>query len=208
MTRKTSAVRFMTKWDRRAAGYDARTAGVERRLLADGRKWVCERARGVTLELAVGTGLNLPHYAEDVELTGIEWSPQMVEVARERARSLGRRIDLHVADAARLPFASASFDTVLSTFAMCCIPDERGALAEAARVLRPGGRLLLADHVVSTSWPLRFLQHAADLITVPTQGEHFARRPIRHLAEVGLTVVESKRTNRGIIERVHARKAM
>ncbi|WP_075739338.1 MULTISPECIES: class I SAM-dependent methyltransferase [Actinoalloteichus] len=196
----------MACWDGLAAGYDRRSATVEQKYLGDSRPWVCGRALGATLEIAVGTGLNFPHYPAEVELTGIEWSPAMLDIARRRAESAGRRTDLRVADATRLPFPPDSFDTVVSTFAMCCIPDHRLALAEAVRVLRPGGRLLLADHVAASAWPLRLLQHLVELVSIPTQGEHYTRRPVRDLGALGLTVVETRRTTFGAIERVHAHK--
>lgn len=65
-----------------------------------------------------------------MRLTGIDASPGMLALARERSAALGREIDLWEADAEALPFADASFDTVMGTFALCAIPDERRALAE------------------------------------------------------------------------------
>ncbi|MGC1209542.1 MAG: SAM-dependent methyltransferase, partial [Ornithinimicrobium sp.] len=72
------------------------------------------------------------------------------------------------------------------------------------RVLRPDGRLLLADHVASSVWPIRALQHAADLISVPLHGEHFARRPLDILRDSGVTIVETERHRAGVIEHIHA----
>jgi ubiquinone/menaquinone biosynthesis C-methylase UbiE len=117
-------------------------------------------------------------------------------------------VTLHQGDAAALPFPAESFDTVVSTFALCCIPNERAALVEALRVLRPGGRLLLADHVGASFWPLRALQHAVDLVSVPLQGEHYTRRPATTLRGLGVTVEESERLRMGAIERVHVRKPL
>ncbi len=91
-------------------------------LLGDSRSWVCGQARGDTLEVAVGTGLNLPFYPAGVELTGIDFSPAMLGVAQTRARQLGRTVDLRQADAHALPFPDALFDTVVCTFALCAIP--------------------------------------------------------------------------------------
>ena len=195
-----------TYWDRQAATYDVRTSRVERRFLADSRRWVCGRARGLTLELAVGTGANLPHYPDGVELTGVDRSAAMLAQARARADRTGRPVTLQQADAAALPYPSDTFTSVTCTFSMCCIDDERAALAEALRVLRPGGRLLLADHVASSVWPLLALQHLVDLVSVPRQGEHYTRRPLTTLRALGVTVVESERLTWGAIERVHARK--
>jgi ubiquinone/menaquinone biosynthesis C-methylase UbiE len=204
MTRSTEAL--VGYWDKQAPTYDTRMSGVERRFLADSRRWVCDRARGATLEIAVGTGANLPYYASDVALTGVDWSEAMLGAAAGRASRANRDITLRRADATALPFPSESFDTVLSTFALCCIPDVPAALAEALRVLRPGGDLLLADHVAATFWPLRALQHIVDLVSVPLQGEHYARRPLTILRTLDVDVAETERLTMGAIERVHARR--
>jgi ubiquinone/menaquinone biosynthesis C-methylase UbiE len=181
-------------------------ATAERRFFADSRHWVCSRACGATLEIAIGTGANLAHYPEEVELTGIDWSPAMLQVAHRQADRVHRAVTLRQADATALPFPAESFDTVVSTFALCCIPDERAALVEALRVLRPGGRLLMADHIAASFWPLRALQHAVDLVSVPLQGEHYTRRPVTTLRALGINLEASERLTMGAIERVHARK--
>ncbi len=205
MTRSTRAL--VGYWDKQAPTYDTKMTGVERRLFPGSRHWVCSRARGETLELSIGTGANLAHYPDEVSLTGIDWSRAMLEHARRQAERLPRTVALHQGNAAALPFTTESFDTVVCTFALCCIPDDRGALAEGLRVLRPGGRLLLADHIVASFWPLRAVQHIADLVSVPLHGEHFARRPLATLRELDVTIEESERLKLGAIEHVHARKA-
>ena len=199
--------RFRQHWNEQAGRFDAMIAPLDRRVLGASRDWVCSRVDGEVLELAVGTGLNFPHYPPGTRVTGVEWSPAMAVVARRRARETGVDADIQVADAAALPFADASFDTVLCTFSFCCIPDDDGAQAEAARVLRPGGRLLLADHVVSTVAPLRWLQRLVERFTVPREGEHWTRRPALKLPGHGSRLVESDRRTFGAIERVHAIKA-
>jgi len=204
VTRSTRAL--VGFWDKQAPSYDTKMTGVERRLFPDSRRWVCSRARGETLEVAIGTGANLTHYPDDVILTGIDWSPAMLDLARRQAERLPRTVALHQGDAAALSFPAESFDTVVFTFALCCIPDDRGALNEALRVLRPGGRLILADHIVSSFWPLRALQHTADLVSVPLHGEHFTRRPLATVRELGARIEETDRLKLGAIEHVHARK--
>jgi ubiquinone/menaquinone biosynthesis C-methylase UbiE len=130
----------------------------------------------------------------------------MLYATRRQADRVHRAITLRQADATALPFPAETFDTVVSTFALCCIPNERAALVEALRVLRPGGRLLLADHVAASFWPLRALQRAVDLVSVPLQGEHYTRRPVTALRGLGVTIEENERLTMGAIERVHARK--
>ncbi len=194
-------VRF---WDRQAPTYDQKMSGVERRMFPQSRQWVCSRAQGATLEVAIGTGANLVHYPGDVELTGIDWSSAMLDLTRRRASDVDRGIGLHQGDAAALPFPDDTFDSVVSTFALCCIPQDQAAISEALRVLRPGGRLLLADHIASSVWPIRALQHAADLVSVPLHGEHFTRRPLDMLHDLGVPVVETERHRAGVIEHIHA----
>ena len=199
--------RLIDHWDDEAARYEEKIASVERRYLADSRRWVCQRAAGSTLELAVGTGLNFPYYPVTVRLTGVDWSPQMVQAAERCAGRILRPIALTRADAMALPFADGRFDTVVCTFALCCIPDDRAALSEAIRVLRPGGSLLLADHIVASNPALRALEHLVELVSIPLQGEHYTRRPLTIVRDLGLTIVDTERLTHGAIERVHARKA-
>lgn len=193
-------------WDRHAEDYDRSMSWAERRLFEDTRPWIAGRARGRTLEVAVGTGLNLGHYPEDVVITGVELSPRMLDRARRRAASLGVEADLRLGDAQRLEFDDESFDTVACTFALCCVPDEARAVEEMARVLRPGGLLLLADHVESSSMWLRALQRMFEIGSVPFAGEHFRRRPLRHVEAAGLSIEDRDRFKGGVIERLAARK--
>jgi ubiquinone/menaquinone biosynthesis C-methylase UbiE len=178
----------------------------DRRFFGDTREWVCSRASGSVLEVAIGTGLNLPLYPAHVRLTGVEFSPAMLEVARRRAVDLGRAVDLRLGDAQALDLPADSYDCVVCTFALCAIPDHRQALAEMARVLRPGGRLLLADHVEASAWPVRAIQWAVELVTVPMADEHWRRRPLRDVLALGFEVEEVERFRLGIVERLAARK--
>lgn len=181
-------------------------ARFDRYLAGDSRQWICSRARGSVLEVAVGTGLNLPLYPAGIRLTGIEWSPGMLELAQQRRAELGVEAELREGDARSLQFPDGQFDTVVCTFSLCAIPDHEQAIAEMHRVLSPDGVLLLADHVVSTAWPVRVVQRAAEVVTVPMGGEHFRRRPSQHLRAAGFEVTESERFKLGLIERLAARK--
>ncbi len=139
-------------------------------------------------------------------MTGIEYSPAMLAIARQRAAALGRDIDLRDGDAHHLDFPDASFDTVVCTYSLCAIPDEQRAVAEMIRVLRPGGTLLLADHVASTARPVRAAQRLLELVTVPHGGEHYLRRPLHTLQAAGLAIDAHDRFKLGIVERLAARK--
>ncbi|MFJ8579948.1 class I SAM-dependent methyltransferase [Micromonospora sp. NPDC093277] len=194
-------------WETVAPRYDRGIEFWERVQFGGGREWVCSRATGDVLEVAVGTGRNFPFYpARARHITGIELSPAMLDIARKRAADLGQEVDLRVADAQALPFADASFDTVVCTLSLCAIPDHRAAVTEMARVLRPGGRLLLLDHIGSNWWPVWAGQRLVELMTIRAAGEHMTRRPRSLLAAAGLEVVESERLKAGTVERVYARR--
>ena len=165
-------------YDKTASRYDRQIALFERILFGDGRRWVCSQAEGDVLEIAVGTGRNLRHYPPGVHLTGIELSPEMLAIARRQAESLGREADLRVGDAQALEFSDETFDTVLFGLCLCSIPDDRRAVAEGVRVLKPGGRMLLLEHVRSPTWIVRAGQR-------PQERLYRSRGSLRHRASPG-----------------------
>jgi ubiquinone/menaquinone biosynthesis C-methylase UbiE len=193
-------------WQRQAPRYDRQMRFWERVLFGDAREWACRQAHGDVLEVAVGTGRNLAFYPPDTRLTGIDLSPAMLEIARTRARELGRTVELAEGDAHALAFRDASFDTVVCTFSLCNIPDERRAIGEMRRVLRPGGLLILADHVASTSPAWLAVQRVFEKLTFWLVGDHQTRRPLPIVAGAGLTIEHQDRSKKGIVERLTARK--
>jgi ubiquinone/menaquinone biosynthesis C-methylase UbiE len=133
-----------------AAIYDRINRPAEAAGLSAERQRLLAQASGKTLEIGAGTGLNLAHYPEAVtQLVLVEPDPYMARRLRRRIAALRPDADLLDATAAQLPFADTSFDTVVVTFVLCSVPDPDAALAEIARVMRPGGRLLFAEHVRS-----------------------------------------------------------
>jgi ubiquinone/menaquinone biosynthesis C-methylase UbiE len=208
MTSAAHRARWQRYWDRHAPGYDRQMAFLDRRLFRDTREWVCSQTTGSVLEVAVGTGLNLERYPADVRVTGIEFSSAMLAIARRRAAEIGRPVTLRTGNAEALAFPDEAFDTVVCTFSLCSIPDHRRAVTEMARVLRPGGLLLLADHVVSTQWAVRALQAAMESVTVPWGGEHFRRRPLELVTAAGLSLEKHDRFAAGVVERLAARKPL
>lgn len=203
-TDETERVRRI--WEKEAPRYDRGIRLAERLLFGDGRAWICSRASGDVLEVGVGTGRNLPFYPDGVRLMGIDLSPAMLAIARERARRLGPAADLREGDAQALSFPDQSFDSVVCTLALCSIPDDRRAIAEMKRVLRPGGRLLLLEHVAGSSPVVRALQWALERLSLRFQGDYLLRRPVRHLQAEGFAIEVDQRSKWGIVERLVARK--
>lgn len=193
-------------YDEIAGTYDRFIGIPEKLLFGGGREWVCAQALGDVLEIAVGTGRNFPYYPADVRLTGVDVSPAMLDVARRRAGELAHGVDLRVGDAQALDLPDARFDTVVATLALCSIPDDRRAVAEARRVLRPGGRFLLLEHVRSPLPTVRMIQRALDPVFVRFAADHLLREPLDQLAAEGFVVDRVERSKWGIVERVAARK--
>jgi ubiquinone/menaquinone biosynthesis C-methylase UbiE len=136
-----------------AALYDRLLSGTERAGLQDMRAELLAGARGRTLELGAGTGLNLAHYTDAVtELVLTEPDPHMARRLRKRLEEeppAPGRVEVIEAQAERLPFEDQSFNTVVSTLVLCSVESPGGAAAEIARVLKPDGRLLYLEHVRS-----------------------------------------------------------
>lgn len=156
-----------------ASLYDRMLDASEVAGLRETRAELLAGASGRTLELGAGTGLNLDHYPADVELTLTEPFGPMARHLRERLAASGRSATVLEADAEELPVPDDSQDTVVATLVLCTIPEPERALAEVARVLRPGGRLLFCEHVRSDDpatarWqdrlnrPWRFIGHGCN----------------------------------------------
>jgi phosphatidylethanolamine/phosphatidyl-N-methylethanolamine N-methyltransferase len=112
------------------------------------------------LEVGVGTGLSLPHFRRDSEVTGIDVSPEMLKKARDRVdgKSLHHVRALHVMDAERLDFEDNSFDSVLALYVASVVSDPARLGAEMRRVCIPGGTIVLVNHFTSEGWVLRWME--------------------------------------------------
>lgn len=131
-----------------SALYDRLLSGAEDAGLREQRRQLLAGASGRVLEIGAGTGANLGLYPDAVtELVLVEPDPHMAAQLRPRLGVGEEAVALVAAPAERLPFEAAGFDTVVSTLVLCTVPDPVAALAEVARVLRPGGRLLMLEHV-------------------------------------------------------------
>jgi len=203
---ETPAAKQKRVWDKTAPGYDKQIAFFEKIWFSGARQWLGQRAHSRVLEVAIGTGRNLPHYQTDVSITGVELSPAMLAIARKRAADLGLTADLREGDAEHLPFGDASFDTVVCALSLCTIPNPAAAIAEMHRVLVPGGTLLLVDHIGSSWPPIRAVQWLMEQITKRAAGEYFTRRQLPLVQAAGFRVDEAERLKAGSIERIRARK--
>lgn len=130
-----------------SAFYDTLLKGTEEAGLRDRRREVLAAARGRTIDIGAGTGANLGLFPEGAEVVMAEPDPHMTKRLREKIATSGAEVELIEAGAESLPFEDESFDTAVFTLVLCTVPDPRAALAEAARILKPGGQMLFLEHV-------------------------------------------------------------
>lgn len=134
------------------AVYDRAFKATEEAGLRQMRAELLAGASGRVLELGAGTGANLELYPDSVErLVLAEPDPHMTKRLRAKLGGSNRAAEVVEAPAERLPFDDDSFDTAVVTLVLCTVPNPQAALAEVARVLEPGGRLLFIEHVRAKS---------------------------------------------------------
>ncbi|HEY7256710.1 MAG TPA: class I SAM-dependent methyltransferase [Solirubrobacterales bacterium] len=173
-----------------SACYDRLTRGTEEAGLREMRRETLAAASGRTIDVGSGTGANIGLYPEAVtELVFAEPDPHMIKRLRPRVREAGLDAEVVQAPAERLPFADSTFDTAVYTLVLCTVPDQDAALAETARILKPGGRLLFVEHVRSADAGLARWQ---DRLHGPwklfADGCHCNRDTLAAIADAGFTV--------------------
>jgi SAM-dependent methyltransferase len=166
------------------------------------RRWLVEGARGRTLDLGCGTGRNLPLYGPGVRVVGVD--PAWPVLGRARRRAPG--VPLVRARAEALPFRSGVFDTVVSGLVFCSVPDPARGLSEVRRVLRPGGRLRMLEHVRSTRpWRGRVQDAIQPCWTWVMGGCRPNRETERTVEAAGFVIEADGRRARGDMRRFAAR---
>ncbi|UFS97085.1 class I SAM-dependent methyltransferase [Nocardia huaxiensis] len=195
-------------FDRLAEGYDRQINWSERVLLGHAREWAVAQTSGAVLEIGVGTGLNLPLYGPAAtSVIAIDLSEKMLRIARDRVPAADGRIMLRRGDVQQLDVPDGSVDTAISTYTFCTIPDPRAAAREVFRVLRPGGRFILAEHGPVRNRAVAAAMRLLEPMMVRLAADHLTREPVPYLTGAGFVIESLVRTGRGgITFRVMARK--
>ena len=169
------------------------------------RKKLLSKATGKILEVACGTGQNFPLFAANNEITAVDLSPKMLELARRNAIEHGLSVNLAVMDAEQLEFPDGIFDTVVSTLSTCTFPNPIKTLQEMKRVCQADGLILLLEHGHSSvPWLARFqdrheYQHYQD-----HAGCRWNQDPLDLLQSAGIKVLKSKRNILGMFHSIEA----
>ena len=197
---------LIRKWNRASRRYDW-TTGAEHRRLAPYKRRLFRRASGRVLLVGAGTGRDFELLPPDCEVTAIDISPAMVELARPRVEKSPSPLCLSVMDVERLELPDESIDTVLAVCVFCSVVRPGAGLLEVRRVLRPGGRLLMLEHVRSRVGPIAVMQ---DLMTVITRryGPDMNRDTVQTVARCGFRVLREENLYLDIIKSIDAAPAV
>jgi ubiquinone/menaquinone biosynthesis C-methylase UbiE len=154
------------------------------RALLPYRRRVIGAADGRVLEIGMGSGMNLPFYPSSVrEVIGLEPSARLSAMAEQAPRGSSTNVTLVPGSAEAMPFETTSFDTVVTTWTLCSIPDAGKALAEVRRVLKPGGQLLFVEHGQAPDARVRKWQDRLTPVWKRIGGGCHLNRPIQTLIE-------------------------
>lgn len=183
---------------------------VERRVFGPWRARIWSLVRGQrVLEVGAGTGPNMPYYPRGVQVTAVDVSASRIERARQRAQRLGVQADLRVMDVQKLDFPAATFDTAVATLVFCSVPDPVQGLRELGRVVKPGGQILLLDHVRIDKPVVGRLMDWLNPLTVRLSGENFNRRTVENVRRAALEIGQVRNlAPAGLVKLIVARPPM
>ena len=196
-----------SRYDRIAPFFDSFESIMERLVLGSLRKLIWQKVSGKNiLEAGVGTGKNFPYYPENCTITAIDFSSGMLARAEQKKRQQKVSVDLQIQDVQALGFPDNSFDTVLATFLFCSVPSPIKGLKELQRVCKPGGQILLLEHVLSDNPILAALMNRLNPLIVRLVGANINRQTVKSVRSIGLNSVHVDSVSTGIVKLIAAKK--
>lgn len=174
------------RYDRLAPWFDSLEGFLEGLIFRRLRKKLWSQVSGDhILEVGVGTGKNFGLYPTQGRITAIDFSPKMLAQAARKRERKQIKVDLDLLDVQQLCYADNSFDTVVATFVFCSVPKPRKGLKEIQRVLKPGGQLLLLEHVLSSNKVMAGLMNWLNPVVVRLAGANINRETVKSVQACG-----------------------
>ena len=193
------------RFDRIAWIYDFMESPMEILSVSAWRSELLSNVKGKVLEVGVGTGKTLPYYPEGIELTGIDISLKMLERAKQRADTLKIKAGLLLMDIEKMTFPDRYFDTIVSTFVFCSVPDPIQGLREVKRVLKDDGVALFLEHIRSENWFLGKMMDIFNPMVRSLIGPNINRRTVENIRQAGLNIISVENMGRSkIMKRIKA----
>ena len=183
-----ATARTRARYQRISKFYNLMDAMPERGF-APWRKKLWSKVQGRrVLEVGVGTGKNMDYYPPGIEVTGVDLTPGMLDQARVKAAKLNVNVDLRLGDAQSLEFEDDTFDAAVATCVFCSVPDPILGVKELGRVVKPGGQIILLDHVRSEMPILGALMDLLNPLVVRITGANINRRTVENVRAAGLKI--------------------
>jgi len=194
------------RYNRIAPVYDLMEGLGERSRYSKWRKLLWSRVEGPRiLEVGVGTGKSFSCYPAGAEITAVDFSDRMLKRAQDRASEQKVEVRLQQMDVQDLEFEGNTFDTVVASFVFCSVPDPVRGLMEIERVCKPGGKVVLLEHVLSANRVLGWLMNLANPLVVRMVGANMNRRTVDNVIKSGLVVEQVTDLGAGIFKLIEAR---
>ena len=195
------------RYDRIAPYFEMMEAMMEGLFFKSWRKKLWSKVEGHhILEVGVGTGKNFEYYPPGARVTAIDFSPAMLKQASQKKAQKAVKVDLDLMDIQSLAFADSSFDTVIASFVFCSVPQPLKGLKELHRVCKPGGQVLLLEHVISTKPLLAKVMNFFNPIILILVGANINRNTLRNIKAAGFAWVIVDQQSSHMIKLVEARK--
>ncbi|PIN87000.1 SAM-dependent methyltransferase [Candidatus Woesearchaeota archaeon CG10_big_fil_rev_8_21_14_0_10_44_13] len=188
-----TTIKSKKKYNCIARFYDLHSKLAEKIWFTKWRKQFILPLKGKILEVGIGTGKNIGYYNKEAEVVGIDFSEKMLQIAEEKLVKSGKRnITLKQMDAENLEFKDNSFDYVVTTCVFCSVPNPIKGLKEIRRVLKPTGKLIMIEHVLSKNPVIALIEHVHNPITKFFMGVNVNRNTKQNIIKSGLRVVEDR----------------
>ena len=158
------------------------------------------------LEVGVGTGKNFDYYPADARITAIDFSQEMLKQAAHKKNRKNTPVELHLMDVQSLCFADNSFDTVIGSFVFCSVPLPLKGLKELYRVCKPGGQVLLLEHVLSSKPVLAKVMNFINPVILALAGANITRNTVKNIKACGFASVRVDERSGDIIKLIEAKK--
>jgi ubiquinone/menaquinone biosynthesis C-methylase UbiE len=195
------------KYSRISHLYDTFEYPIERVLFQKLRTKAISYAQKNTLEVGVGTGKNFPYYDPDIILKAIDFSSGMLKVAHRKQKNVQvKHLQLYKMDVQQLSFDSNSFDTIVSTFVFCTVPDPIAGLKEVYRVLKPSGTAIFLEHMKSHYGLVNIPLYVMNVFSTRILGTSMVRQTQKNIELVGFTIESVEKKTLDIVRLIIARK--
>ncbi len=195
------------RYNRLAPYFDGLEGFLEGLFFSEWRKTLWNKVEGKhILEVGVGTGKNFPYYPKKAQITALDFSEKMLDRAKLKKNRLGLSVELELMDVQSLCYADNSFDTVIATFVFCSVPQPIKGLQELYRVCKPGGQVLLLEHVLSSKPMMAKMMQFMNPLVASIFGANINRKTVKSVQSCGFEKVILDPASKDMVKLIQAIK--